>query len=149
MPRPKPRQPDKKRSSGQSSYPKRGNMHRQTKGKSGSNGNFKPQKSNQFPEKYKTIVISLLVAYLAAAVAWVTNAPKEVVWIFILVPVPWIFVHVFPLEERYTKVAEKLIFLFAAGLLITILGFSHQAVIDLENNPKIELIKEFINKLLR
>jgi hypothetical protein len=149
MPRPKPRRPDKQRSSGQVSFPNPGRVRPKSKAKPTSKGNVKIDKLNQFPEKYKTVVICSLVAYLAAALAWVTDAPKEVVWVFILVPVPWIFVHTLPLEERYTKITERLIFIFSAAVLVIILGFSRQSVINLDNNPKIELLKELIGKLFR
>jgi hypothetical protein len=149
MSRPKPRRPDKKSTSGQSSSQNRGRAHSKNKGKPSFKGDIKTDKLNQLPEIYKKIIVFSLLAYLSVALLWVLNAPEQVVWVLILIPIPWIFVHLFPLEERYTKIAEKLIFVFAAAVLVIVLGFSHQSIIDLDNNPKIELLKQLIDKLLR
>lgn len=111
----------------------------------GSGGSGKPRNNLEI---YKASTGFIICCFIASLL-WVLNAPKELVWVLLVVLALWSLPYLCHLEQSYTLVVKACLFLVTSAVLIKVLAFSHQAVIDLNKNPIIELIENAIKVIFR
>ena len=152
----KPRKSFKKSNSQLTSYgrtkqnPKRSGQRggKNKKPSSSGNGSGGNGKHRNNLEIYKASTGFLICCFIASLL-WVLNAPKELVWVLLVVPALWSLPYLCHLEQSYTRVVEACLFLVTSAVLIKVLSFSLQAVIDFNKNPIIDLIENGIKIIFR
>ena len=77
----------------------------------------------------KSLFVFLLFVF-AASILWMLQAPKELVYVLLGIPLLLIAVYLIPLKTRYTKVVDGCLILMIVTILVAVLCFDRQSVLD-------------------
>ncbi|MEG3843793.1 hypothetical protein [Microcoleus sp. herbarium14] len=93
----------------------------------------------QLPLKNSFFV--LLFSVFPASILWMLQAPKELVYVLLAIPTFLIAAYLIPLKTRYTKVVYGFLILMVVTILVTVLCFDRQSVLD-ALKPMIQIISK-------
>ena len=76
-----------------------------------------------------SLCVFLFFVFLAS-ILWMIQAPKEVVYVLLAILPPLIAAYLIPLKTRYTKVVYGSWILMVVTILVAVLCFDRQSILD-------------------
>jgi|GEM_PF-2144580 len=87
-------------------------------------------KTGEIEKRLTNCIVVYTLFLLTASILWGLQVPKQVVFVLLVIPTLLIPPYLIPLRTRYTKIVYGCLILMVITILVAVLSFDYQSVLQ-------------------